>query len=96
MAIPSIHHGDFQIIGRLIVDEIDGLREIKSIVGDGENRVFYVTHTLGVKTVSVSVFADNDGSQVLVRCVIQNVGNICITFVDPPKENETFTVVIHK
>ena len=37
-----------------------------------------------------------DGSKVLVRCVIQSVGNICITFVDAPETGETFTVIIQK
>ena len=73
-----------------------GGREIVSITGDGQRRVFYVTHTLGVREVNITVFADADGSKVLVRCVIQSVGNICITFVDPPAVGETFTVIIQK
>ena len=74
----------------------DGGREIATITGDGQRRVFYVTHTLGVREVNITVYSDADGSKVLVRCVIQSVGNICITFVDPPEISETFTVIIQK
>ena len=71
-------------------------REIAVLVGDGQRRVFFVTHTLGVREVNITVYSDADNSKVLVRCVIQSVGNICITFVDPPEADETFTVIIQK
>ncbi len=92
--------GDLHVAGTITAanypPETDSRREIATITGDGQRRVFFLTHTLGVREVSVSVYADADGSRILVRCVIQSVGNICITFVDPPETDETFTVIIHR
>jgi hypothetical protein len=92
--------GDLRVAGNITAanypPETDSKREIAAIIGDGQRRVFFVTHTLGVREVNISVYSDADGSKVLVRCVIQSVGNICITFVDPPEINETFTVIIQK
>lgn len=95
--------GDLHVSGNITAanypppqSDSDRGREVAVIAGDGERRVFFVTHTLGVREVNITVFADADNSKVLVRCVIQSVGNICITFVDPPAEDETFTVIIHR
>ena len=94
--------GDLHVSGNITAanyppaDSGNGGREIVSITGNGERRVFYGRIRLGVREVNITVFADADGSKVLVRCVIQSVGNICITFVDPPEINETFTVIIQK
>ncbi len=93
--------GDLHVSGNITAanyppPDSDSKRELATVTGDGERRVFYVTHTLGVREVNITVFADADGSKVLVRCVIQSVGNICITFVDPPAVGETFTVIYQK
>ena len=92
--------GDLHVSGNITAanypPESESKRELATITGDGQRRVFFVTHTLGVREVNITVFADVDGSKVLVRCVIQSVGNICITFVDPPETGETFTVIIQK
>lgn len=92
--------GDLHVSGNIHAanypPESDGKREIATLTGDGQRRVFFMTHSLGVREVNISVFSDADNSKVLVRCVIQSVGNICITFVDPPETDETFTVIIQK
>ena len=94
--------GDLHVSGNITAanyppdTDSDTGREVAVIVGDGQRRVFFVTHTLGVREVNITVYSDADNSKVLVRCVIQSVGNICITFVDPPEADETFTVIIQK
>lgn len=70
-------------------------RETATITGDGETVNFFLSHTLGVKDVSVSVYAP-DGSLCLVRIALTSVGNFVVQFVDPPAENETFKVIIHR
>ncbi len=87
--------GDLNVTGTLQAVEILGLREVKQITGDGETVNFFLSHTLGVKDVSVSVYAP-DGSLCLVRIALTSVGNFVVQFVDPPAENETFKVIIHR
>ena len=87
--------GNLNVTGTLQAGEILGIREVKQITGDGETVNFFLSHTLGVKDVSVSVYAP-DGSLCLVRIALTSVGNFVVQFVDPPAENETFKVIIHR
>ena len=87
--------GNLHVNGTLQAGEILGIREVKQITGDGETVNFFLSHTLGVKDVSVSVYAP-DGSLCLVRIALTSVGNFVVQFVDPPAENETFKVIIHR
>ncbi|MBR5416106.1 MAG: hypothetical protein IK105_09255 [Thermoguttaceae bacterium] len=87
--------GNLNVTGTLQAGEILGIREVKQITGDGETVNFFLSHTLGVKDVSVSVYAP-DGSLCLVRIALTSVGNFVVQFVDPPAEGETFNVIIHR
>ena len=87
--------GNLNITGTLQAGEILGLREVKQITGDGENRVFFVTHTLGVKEVQVTVYTF-DWKLCIARVVLQSIGNFVVTFANPPGLNEIFNIVVTK
>ena len=87
--------GNVTIEGILTVDDINGLRETYEIVGDGSTTNFFVSHTLGIKEVMTSVY-NEDGIKCLVRVSTTSIGNIVISFAQPPQMGDRFLVVIQK
>jgi len=71
------------------------MSETKTITGDGVTSSFPITHELGVKEVSVTVFRFS-GARIEVGYVIQSVGNLLVNFADPPEESEEYTVLIQR
>lgn len=87
--------GNLRVTGTVQAGDILGQREIKTITGDGETVNFFLSHTLGIRDVQVSVY--NAGRELcLVKVILKSVGNLCVSFVDPPESEEEFTVVIQK
>ena len=91
----ALLYGNLHVTGTLQAGEILGQREVKQITGDGVNKVFFLTHTLGVKEVQVSAFTF-DWRLCLARTVLQSIGNFVVTFADPPGLNEIFNIVVTK
>ncbi len=87
--------GNVTIEGSLTVSEINGLREIYEIIGDGTQTNFFVSHTLGIKDVATSVY-NEDGIQCLVSVSTTSIGNLVISFAQPPQMGDRFLVVIQK
>lgn len=93
--------GDLNVTGNISAanypppDSGGGGREIATITGDGKKRVFFLTHTLGVKEVQVSVYTF-DWKLCIARVVLQSIGNFAVTFANPPGLNEVFNIVVTK
>ena len=86
---------DLLVAGTVTASEFVGLRETTTITGDGSTVNFFVTHTLGVKDVEVTLYDDED-NRVIVAYQTTSIGNLVVMFAEPPALNETFTVVINK
>ena len=102
---PAYIRGNFEILqldgqeGNLTVAEtvtakhFVGHREEKTITGDGQNVNFFVTHTLGVKDVHVSIY-DSGDNLCLAAVKATSVGNIVVQFSSPPAEGAQFRIVM--
>ena len=73
--------------------EVGGRRETRPITGDGITKNFSIAHTLGVREVNAVVY-DSNGTECVVRKVVQSSTMLLVCFNDPPEAGEEFTVLV--
>lgn len=65
------------------------------IIGDGRTNNFFISHTLGIKDV-ITVVYDSEGRQCQVAVKATSIGNLVVSFSQPPNLNDTFKIIIQK
>ena len=70
------------------------IKKFSSSIGDGSNTSYTVTHNLNTLDVTVAVFANATGDEVLADIIRASVNTVTIVFASAPTSNQYRVVVI--
>jgi hypothetical protein len=80
--------------GNVTVAESYGVRKFATSIGDGNTTVFQVTHSLGTRDISVTIYDNSTKAEVFADVIHNTDSVVTISFASAPSSNEFRIVVI--